>query len=233
MLKDHNYRFFRYIPINLTEYNITLTPIWLTTTCELISYLLFIFSCLIYWTLLNIIIKNSTPKMKLYKWYILWHSLMVFVYECCISFLRLEVLFPYPMITVGGFAKYLSLGPFNYFLGDGFFFLMICCFYTTTILFVFRFLQMSKSGFQNYFNKWKLSIPGHCFMLCAAAVSVILPLHLAYEPEESLRELLQIYNKDLYEHIKDRILFGMLVSCIYRVVQVIFFAFLRFGNLFF
>lgn len=150
--------------------------------------------------------------MKLYKWYILWHSLMVFGYECGISFLRIEALFPYPMMTVDGFVKYLSLGSLNYFIFDGFLFVITCCFYTTTMLFVFRFLHMTKTRFHQYFITWRFSIPGHCFMLAAITGTVIGSLHSIYEPEEKLKETIKLYNIALYEQVKDRLLFGLLVS---------------------
>jgi hypothetical protein len=193
-------------------YEVILTPEWLSILCEICSYSLFIISSLIYLILFKIIALNSTPEMKLYKWYILWHSFMVYIYEGCITFLRLEILFPYPMVSVNGIVKFFSLGPLNYYLGDMFFMVIICCFYTTSMLFVFRYLQLSNAFLLEYFKKWKFSIPGHGFVLCMVFGTVVAPLHWEYEPEEKLRETLQIYNIRLYEAVKDRLLFGISVS---------------------
>ncbi|KAI1710178.1 serpentine type 7TM GPCR chemoreceptor srh domain-containing protein [Ditylenchus destructor] len=152
---------------------------------DTLAYIQLVVSPALYALLVWMVYYKSPPAMGAYKWYTIWNATYLMVSEVLYAFAHPEPLFPYPVAIAGGFAKFVPVGQtFANIYTDVAIFFIMSSFYSTMVLFLFRYLQTTDSDFMRFFTNPKFAILCNAAALTFATAMIIVPLHFQWTTRE-------------------------------------------------
>ncbi|KAI1697274.1 serpentine type 7TM GPCR chemoreceptor srh domain-containing protein [Ditylenchus destructor] len=134
--------------------------------------------------------NSSSAWSKTYIGYTIWSATYLMLSETLYAFAHPEPLFPFPAAIAGGLAKFLPIGQtFANIYADFSIFIIINSFYSTMVLFVFRYLQTTDSDLMRFLTNPKSAVVCNAAALTFATALIIVPLHFQWTTREELLSL--------------------------------------------
>jgi hypothetical protein len=199
---------------NITTYDFLPLPPALMIFYKIWLKIFFVFTSITCSLCLYTQIFHSPKVMGNYKKFMIWNSSQAMITIFALNAAELDSIFPYAVMIITGPVRYLAnLGkPFEMFLASVFMFNIIAYCYVASVMFVYRYVQLTENWLHKYITQDKYALPCNLISETLGTVFILVPAIGYFDGSAAIKEVLgDVIKKET--DLEDATAIGFLVRC--------------------